>query len=262
MNLSSKDLLVLENKLKPIIISAGNYIKESWSRVSRVIYKNSRDVATNVDIEVEEMIRKELSKLLPEAGFIVEEGKSKKKEGFNWSIDPIDGTKNFVHLFPLFYVQVALLFNEDPILGIVYNPVSSQLFSASFLNGTKLNNELVKMTTRTSLNSAIIDIDFGGSDSIIEWKLAILAKLAKVVYRVRMTGGFGNTYMLTGAFDASIHIVQQTREKYIVDNAPRVILLKEAGFLTDFWEGDNNKKIFLASNPNLIKELKSIINRV
>ncbi|OGK18555.1 hypothetical protein A2866_00205 [Candidatus Roizmanbacteria bacterium RIFCSPHIGHO2_01_FULL_39_8] len=257
-NFSRKDLQSLESAAIPIVKKAGKYALDNWNDIHTKTLKNERDVVTNIDIEIELSLRDSLHKLLPGAGFIVEEGKSDVKPHLNWSIDPIDGTKNFVNLYPLFSVQVALIFKGRPILGIIYNPVSSQLFVASSENRAKLNGDLITLSPRLNINSAIVDVDFGGNDAIINWKLEILNRLAKTVYRVRMTGGFGSVYVLTGAFDATIYLDPQKEEKYIVDNAPRIILLQEAGYYTEFLE-EQNRKFFLAANPILAKKLGSII---
>ena len=177
INLSRKDLHNLELSVVSIVEQAGKYALKNWTDIRSRRLKNERDLVTNIDIEIEKKLRSNLQNLLPEAGFIVEEGKSTEKSNLNWTIDPIDGTKNYAFLYPLFSVQVALIYNYVPILGVVYNPASSQLFSSSQKNGVKLNNELIKIIPRDNLKSAIIDIDFGGNDSIINWKLDILSKI-------------------------------------------------------------------------------------
>jgi len=256
MNLSSAELLDLENKLNSVITFAGEYIKDSWNKISDVVYKDARDVVTNVDISTEELLRKHLSNLLPEAGFIVEEGITQKKAEYNWAIDPIDGTKNFANHLPLFVTQVALMKGDNPVLGIIYNPLSNQLFSASLGNGTRLNGKNVMYTKRNNISSSIIDIDFGGSDDEIDHKLKITYSLAKKCYRIRIYGGIVACYLITGAID--VYIILNKKNK-LVDLAPNMIILKEAGVMVDFVDVPHYKKVLVCAGQTLFEEIKSTL---
>lgn len=249
MNLSQDDLKGLLRSTETIIKEVGSYIRENWEKVHTVTLKNKRDSVTELDIEVENKLRSKLNALLPSAGFIVEEGKTERLAEYNWVIDPIDGTKNLVGRLPLFITQLALLRNETPILGQMYFPVPDHLFSAaestgSFLNGIKLIPEY-----RTDPQAAIIDLDFGGNDDRVEWKLKIVSLLIKNAYRVRMFGGFGTPYLLTGAFDGFVDFTRPNKQKYIVDNAPKVIILKEGGVRLNHIIAAGQEVVFAACPP-------------
>src|SRR3990167_5437018 len=126
MDYTAADLKELEKTLEPIVKQEGEFIRRSWDSIASVSFKDKRDVVTNIDIEVENRLKEKLRKLVPEAGFIVEEGVSEKKEVYNWIIDPVDGTKNYVHQFPLFDTKIALKKGDEPILGQIHFPASSQ----------------------------------------------------------------------------------------------------------------------------------------
>ena len=108
---------------------------------SDVEEKGLHNLVTHVDKTAEKMIVDALSILLPESGFIAEEGTSNKvgKE-YNWIVDPLDGTTNFIHGVPLYCVSIALKRNDELVLGVIYEPNLNECFytwkdSHSFLNG-------------------------------------------------------------------------------------------------------------------------------
>lgn len=256
--LDKNELRELEIKTEPILRAAGKTILDSWHQIHSTKLKDKRDLVTNVDIEVEEKIRTALTRLLPEAGFIVEEGKTEFKKEYNWVIDPIDGTKNYVNFLPIFVTQIALHRNGVPVLGQIYNPVSNQFFSASLENGTYFNNNLVKHLPQREAEEAIIDLDFGGIDEIIDWKTKVFSTLAKNFFRVRVFGGVVTCYMVTGAIDGYISIDRKVK---IVDIAPNLIILSEAGIATEELNL-YNKKIIICAHKKLLSLLKEKVCEV
>jgi myo-inositol-1(or 4)-monophosphatase len=256
MNLSKKDLQNLQKLVEPIILSAGVKILNSWNTIQSITYKDKRDIVTNVDIEVENFMRDKLSKLFPEAGFFVEEGKSSQKKKYNWAIDPIDGTKYYASLLPFFVTQIALLEDKNPILGLILNPVTNQLFSASKANGTTFNGQKIIAKSRASMDSSMIDLDFGGPDDEIETKIKIFDILAQNCFRVRIFGGTAISYMITGAIDG--YIVLNKKNK-LVDLAPNQIILSEAGLKADYINIPDYKAVFCSANTTLFGKIRELL---
>lgn len=128
----------------------GAYLREEFYRFSRsdTEYKTARDPVSYVDRQAEELLRERCARLLPEAGFILEEsgGFGQEKE-FLWVIDPLDGTKNFVHGIPLFGISVALLHQKEPLLGVVYAVPQDELFWAVRGEGAYLGKERLHVST-------------------------------------------------------------------------------------------------------------------
>lgn len=258
MNLSKKDLKELEIKTAKYIFDSGQYIFSAWNKVKKISYKDQRDAVSEIDINAEIQLRNQLHKLLPEAGFIVEEGKSEKKPEYNWVIDPIDGTNNYISGLPIFYTQIALADAHNfPILGHVYNPVSNQFFSASLGNGATLNNKKIELIKRTNLNSCIVEIEFGGIQVNLNWRLKLINKLAPHFFRIRLMGGLIGIYMLTGAIDVYINISDVYKP---VDVLPRHVILREAGLLVEYLNKGTKQEIILACNnlifPKIVNLLK------
>jgi myo-inositol-1(or 4)-monophosphatase len=256
MGMTSEALSDLQSQVNGIVTASASYLEQHWQLHKQVGYKERSDPVTEFDVHIENELRGKLSELLPEAGFIVEEGETIETDGYNWVIDPIDQTKNFVGQIPLFYTQVALIEDGIPVLGVIYNPVSHQLFSASRGNGTKLNGQKLPSSTKQKLEEAIVDVDFG-DDSDLAWKLQTLKTLTRSAFRLRISGGSYAAYLLTGGVDVYIVINQKTKP---VDQLPRIILAREAGLLFDeYLVGD--RTILLAGPPNIANEVLDIIRQ-
>ncbi len=126
---------------------AGSFIRNEKNKISseNIETKSLHSYVTYVDKTSEKMIVKSLSELIPESGFIAEEGTSEKigKE-YNWIIDPLDGTTNFIHGLEPFSVSIALKKNEEIILGVVYEIGKDECFYSykgadAFLNGKPIS---------------------------------------------------------------------------------------------------------------------------
>lgn len=124
---------------------AGEIQKRSFGRTIRVDFKGPKDLVTEVDQQCEEAILKHITKNYPDHNILSEEGGAFQSDSpFRWIIDPLDGTTNYAHGYPFFCVSIALEQDEEIILGIAYNPMMNELFTAikgegSFLNGTPIH---------------------------------------------------------------------------------------------------------------------------
>lgn len=112
---------------------------------SSVHSKGIGDYVTDVDKASEKQLVQELGYILPEAGFVAEEGTSSKVgERYNWVVDPIDGTTNFIHNIPCYSISIALQLGDEVILGVVYEINRDECFyawegSPAYLNGTEIS---------------------------------------------------------------------------------------------------------------------------
>ena len=131
--------------------------REEWS----VEEKGRHDFVTGADKKAEAMLVVGLEKLLPEAGFIAEEGTSERRgEKFNWVIDPIDGTTNFIHgVFP-FAISVALMEQDEPVVGVVYEFGADETFYSWKDGGAWLNEKPIKVSRAGSIGDALIATGF------------------------------------------------------------------------------------------------------
>ncbi len=255
MDLSQQELQSLEEKVSHAILPLGKDLLTVWQTTKKVSYKTRFEPVTQYDPLIEEKLRQQLREILPRAGFIVEEGESTEQKDYMWTIDPIDGTNNFKGQIPLFYIQVALCYKSEPILGAIYNPVTDQLFSASKGNGAKINGETITHQTVEMLEKAFIDMDFGAHNNGLYWKLPIFKVLCENCNRLRSSGGGFSPYIAFGGIDAFVVLNERTK---LVDQMPRIIWMKELGLTVEQFE-IRGHKVTLATNHTLFPKIKSFI---
>src|SRR5688572_27370524 len=103
--------------------NTGSFIRTEGARFdrSKIEHKGVNDLVSYVDKQAEEQIVAGLKEIFPDSGFVAEEGTSQEKHDvYNWIIDPLDGTTNFIHGLPIFCVSIALMERDEVILGVVY----------------------------------------------------------------------------------------------------------------------------------------------
>ena len=129
--------------------------------INRTESKGINNFVSYVDKEAEKMLVDRLSRLLPEAGFITEEGTSKKSGlRYTWVIDPLDGTTNFIHGTPPVAVSIALLENNEPVAGVVYEVFMDECFYAWKGGKAFLNNREIKVSLTGKVNDALLATGF------------------------------------------------------------------------------------------------------
>jgi len=121
--------------IKEIALKAGNAIMEIYNRDFNIAYKDDQSPLTEADIRANEIICCKLESLYPNIPILSEENKevpynTRKAWTYYWCIDPIDGTKEFIKKNGEFTINIALIHNSSPVLGIVYAPALDELYSA------------------------------------------------------------------------------------------------------------------------------------
>ncbi len=257
------DLKEIAAAVRPHVVVAGEMIAKDWNEQHFASYlKDERDVVTDTDVTIEDYLRVALAKILPEAGFIVEEGVTDKKTEYNWAIDPIDGTKYFAANTPLFYTQISLLQGTEPILSFVYQPVSKQLFSAIKGGGAYLNGKLLTPKFETDIKRAIVEFDTGGLQGEANaWKLDLIKTLLGHIYRPRFSSGFLSMYLVTGAIDISLdtNVSYPPTIKNIVDLSSHKLIITEAGFKEETIDFMGHK-ILVWTSEKLLGEIKLLLH--
>jgi myo-inositol-1(or 4)-monophosphatase len=141
--------------------AAGKLIRENWQKPQTIDYKGAIDLVTSVDRESERLIVGRLRRRFPNHSFLAEEETTIKAESdYRWIIDPLDGTTNFAHGYPQFCVSIALAYQEEVRMGIVYDPVSREAFSAVKGGGATLNGKRIAVSVTTELNTALLGTGF------------------------------------------------------------------------------------------------------
>lgn len=152
------DLQHIANEVIKIAQRTGEFIRFEGQKFdrSKIQEKGLNNLVSYVDMEAEKMIVQTLKFTLPEAGFITEEGtETGKAEQYNWIVDPLDGTTNFMHGLPPYSVSIALAENDVPVLGVVYIINSDECYHAIKGGGSFCNREKIEISTVTDFKDGL-----------------------------------------------------------------------------------------------------------
>lgn len=206
----NNNLATIRDEVSRIAVSAGNYLKEEQRKMSRSVieFKGTRNYVTYVDKTAEKQLVRELKKLLPEAGFLTEESTVEfVKNEYVWIIDPLDGTTNYIHGDTPYAVSIALMQNDKIVLGVVYDPVAGELYSATGKEDVSLNGNPIKISEQDSLTNAYIG--FGIPYSLDKQGEQILrntlGQFKKCSFRIKGSAAMEICYVASGRSDAYFH---------------------------------------------------------
>jgi len=137
---------------------AGSIIMRSFNRVEtlNVAEKQSNDYVTEVDRAAEEAILDTIRRAYPNHAVLAEESGAHAGNEYQWIIDPLDGTTNYLHGLPQFSVSIALQHRDELISAVVYDPVRDEMFTASRGNGSLLNDRRLRVSQQRTLKGALI----------------------------------------------------------------------------------------------------------
>ena len=228
----------------------------------QVSVKGPGDFVTASDKKVEKILIEELQKARPNYSILSEEiGKISNDESYKWIIDPIDGTANFLHGIPHFAISIGLEQDGEIICGIIYDPIKDEMFVAEKGNGSYLNNQRIRVSSRSKLKDCII---FTGGPKKEEKDRETSLKeyynfSSKVQIPIRKLGSaaLDMAYVAAGRCDG----FWQKNLSYW-DIAAGIILVKESGgFVTDYY-GENKyleNKTLLVTNSKINKEMVEVL---
>ncbi len=228
----------------------------------QVSLKGPGDFVTNCDKKVEKILIDELLKARPSYSILSEEiGEINNDDSFKWIIDPIDGTSNFLHGVPHFAISVGLEHNKEIICGIIYDPIKDEMFTAEKGNGSYMNNQRMRVSSRSKLEDCMIFTGGPKRDAKNrELALKEYYKFSiKVLTPIRKLGSasLDMAYVAAGRCDGFLQ-----RNLNYWDVAAGIILVKEAGgFVTDF-NGENEyiqNKTILATNAKINEEMIEVL---
>ena len=144
-----------------IVRQAGAVLMEGYGSVRYIQQKGVIDLVTEFDKRSEEVIISSIQQKFPDHAILAEEsGQNKTISEYQWVIDPLDGTTNFAHGIPVFSVSIGLLRNNSPVLGVAYDPLRNEMFSAESGRGATLNNQPIHVSSQTDLGQAVISTGF------------------------------------------------------------------------------------------------------
>jgi len=243
---------------KPLIRDFGEVEK------LQVSLKGPGDFVTNCDKKVEKILINELGTARPNYSILSEEiGEINNDSKCKWIIDPIDGTANFLHGIPHFAISVGLEENNEIIAGIIYDPIKDEMFIAEKGNGSYLNNQRMRVSSRSKLKDCIVFT--GGPRQNAENKNLVLKEYnnfsSEVSTPIRKLGSaaLDMAYVAAGRCDG-----YWQRNLNYWDVAAGIIIVKEAGgFVTDF-EGSRKyveNKTILATNAKIGDQMREVLKK-
>ncbi len=259
------DLGVICQQVKDIAVLAGEFIKNERIHFSKskIESKGKHDFVSYVDREAEKQIVHALRDVLPEAGFVAEEDTtSSEKKEYNWIIDPLDGTTNYIHNVPPFAVSIALMHKDKLVAGVVYEIVKGECFYAWQGSPAFLDGDIINVSTVNDLNNSFIATGFPYYDyKLMPEYMQFLEYLMRNTTGIRRLGSAAVdlAYVACGRFDAfyeySLHAWDVAAGAFIVQQA--------GGIVTDF----KNKNDFIyggeiiATNKNMYKGFSKLIQQ-
>lgn len=241
---------------------AGGRIARQYFRRDPIVRKKGLiDLVTEADIAVEAEIRERIGRRFPAHGFLGEEsGERSGGTGFRWIVDPIDGTTNFAHGLALFCISVALEIDGQVAVGVVYDPMGDELFTAEAGQGARRNGERLRVSGVDALIDGLLVTGFPytANEDRAE-QLAIFAGFLAKAQAVRRLGSaaLDLCYVAAGRFDA---FWEQNLHPWDVA-AGGLIVLEAGGRVTDYRGGDFDPfaRQIVASNGALHQQLLTVL---
>jgi len=233
---------------------AGKILEKHFRKKLKIFRKKMKKVewVTNIDVAAEEIIRKTIKSNFPSHDILGEEKGGKIGKGFTWIIDPIDGTSNYIIGLPFFSTALALLEKEKPILAIVFNPVSKELYLAEKGKGAFLNQKKIRVNDINNLSQVLLGFN-KGKDLVGGLKI-----LTKIAPRIRTFRCHGSAHLEICQVAAGKSEGFITVKPVYWDMAAGSFIAGEAGGKVTDFEGKN----YTQNSPNLIVTNGKIHNQL
>ena len=223
--------------------------------------KSKNDFVSYVDQEAERQLVRVLKEIMPEAGFVTEEGTAVEHgEDYLWIIDPLDGTTNFIHASTPYAISIALTYKQKPVVGVIYEITRNEIFYAWKGSKAYLNGKEIHVSGTDKLSEALIVC--GRPHHYMERYPELLSSVdyfLKNTHGLRLSGSAASdlAYVACGRYDGRFEFNLKPW-----DIAAGVLIIQQAGgFISDFKGGNNYFKngSVLASNKGIFEEFKTVI---
>ena len=260
------DLRSIEKGVIEICREVGEFIRQEGASFDRNHIEQKHvfnNLVSYVDKESEKALVKKLRKILPEAGFITEEGtvEQSREQEYNWIVDPLDGTTNFLHGLPLYAISIGLAHNGKAILGVIYDIANQQCYHTNADSPAYLDDREITVSKIPSLSQSLLATGFPyyHSDKREDY-LDIIKEFLNETHGIRRLGSaamdlaFVACGKLEGFFEYNLHPW---------DVAAGIVIVQQAGGkVTDFSGGGEflfgNQ--FCASNTLVHEEMIRVIS--
>lgn len=242
-------------------LNAGEILKKAFGTTFEISLKpGHQNFVTEFDKQSEKIILEMITREFPSHCILAEESgyysPSDADKDYLWIIDPLDGTTNFSHHLPVFAISIAVCYQNKPISGVIYQPITNELFVTEKGIGAYLNNKPLTVSSTTKIDHALIFAGMPYGDNVkAELKYMEDIYLSGSIFRNLGSAALALAYVAAGKVDAC-----WVYNVYPWDFAAGQLLIEEAGgFLkhTQLTEDFNKPSHILASNPHLYPLLES-----
>ncbi|UCG61889.1 MAG: inositol monophosphatase [Candidatus Zixiibacteriota bacterium] len=209
-------------------LEAGKILSSGFHRKKRVSYKGEINPVTQFDLRSEKYVVSRVTRKYREHSVLTEEGSDRTRTSmFRWVIDPLDGTVNYAHGFPVYSVSIALQYAGQSVVGVVYDPERQEMYSAARGIGAFLNKKRITVTTQRDLKKSLLATGFAYNiGKARRNNLGMFSRMMKHAQAVRRLGSaaLDLCWLAAGRFDGFW-------EYYLHpwDTAAAIVIVKEAG---------------------------------
>ena len=249
------------NMIVPLIKDVGAYQRSRYSKAIKVEFKGDINLVTEVDKKSEALLVSAIQKQYPDHDILAEEGTGTRKDSqYKWIIDPLDGTTNFAHNYPLFAISVALEFKGEILAGAVYDPLHDEFFRAFKGHGAYLNDKPIKVSMVGQLSKALLVTGF--AYNVKKSQDNNLCHFNNMIFRsqaVRRDGvaAIDLCYVACGRYDGFWEL-----NLYPWDTAAGILIAAEAGAKISCFNGSTYsiyERDLLVSNNKIHKEMIKVL---
>ncbi len=234
--------------------NAGDLIRRSSENIGQLTIskKSKNDFVTEVDRMAEQEIISVIKYAYPDHGIVAEESGETKGNNYTWIIDPLDGTTNYLHGYPQYAVSIALKNKRKTEVGVVYDPLRDELFTAEKGGGAMLNNRRIRVSKQTDLSTALLGTGFPFKyPQHLDTYLHMFKTLTPMTAGIRRAGSaaLDLAYLSAGRLDGFWEIGLKEW-----DMAAGILLVQEAGgVVTDFSFNEHYVKSgnIITGNPKM-----------
>ncbi len=239
---------------------AGRFLKERMGKIETINIKGKDDFVTDVDQQAEKIIKNIITSAYPAHNILAEEsGHKNNHSDYTWIIDPLSSTTNYIHSLHLFSVAVAVLKDNKPIIGVVYDPLREEIFSAEKGKGAFLNNQKIIVSKVTTLNNSLICLTLKKKTNGEEEKSTTYFKKLFPLSTIKMMGSTAVhlCHIACGRIEGFI----ETKSDIFATPAGKIILEEAGGSITDSMgsEWTLDSKDCIATNGIIHNELLQVI---
>jgi myo-inositol-1(or 4)-monophosphatase len=214
-------------------IEAGGILVSEFDHPAKISYKGEVDLVTQADRRSEEAIVGRLRSYFPKHAILAEEGGGQEGDGrHRWVVDPLDGTTNFAHGYPCFAVSIGFEEDGELVAGVIYQPITKELFTASRGEGAYLNEKRINVSSIDHLSTSLLATGFPSSKRARNPNIHYYWNFTLRSHGVRRDGSaaLDLASVACGRFDGFWEF-----GLHAWDTAAGVLLVREAGgVVTDF----------------------------